>query len=778
VSRQAAARIESAAVAHVALALVAVVSFLTLAAPGRAQERARQPAAAVEQAARAFQRGAFAEAVTTWLDAADAYGAAGEHAGQAAALTRAAQAHHALGQYQQAVRVLEAARVAAERAADRRQLAAVAGHLANTFVALGPPERADAQFGEALRLADEIDATDLRASILNNRGNFLAAQRRDAEALPVYRESAALARQTGQRALATTATINAARAARLAGRHQESRADLDAAFGEARAAADSHDKAVALISLGTGYAALGHHLPDARDELARRAAEALSEAGRTADSIGDARAASYAAGYLAALYEADAQPTAALDVTRRAIFAAQQARAPESLYRWQWQLGRLLAAGGPTDEALTAYRQAVATLQSIRSELSVGYAVAETSFRDSIEPLYLQLVDLLLRRATGTADPAEQQGHLREARDAVELLKVAELRDYFRDDCVDTARSKVVPLETVAGRAAVVYPIMLADRLEILVSIGSGLRRITVPVAAAELTHVVREYRRMIEKRTTRQFLRPARRLHDWLVRPLQPVLEASPVDTLVFVPDGPLRTIPLAALHDGERFLIERYALATTPSLTLTDPRPLTRERPKVLTIALTQGVQGFPPLPYVADEAEALRRLFGGTVLMDADFRVAGLERRLAEETFNIVHIATHGEFTGDVAKSFLLAFDGKVTMDRLDQFVSLFRFRDEPLELLTLSACETAAGDDRAALGLAGTAVKAGARSALATLWSVNDEASSVLVTEFYRELSQPESSRASALRRAQLKLLGDPRYGHPALWAPFLLINNWL
>jgi CHAT domain-containing protein len=140
--------------------------------------------------------------------------------------------------------------------------------------------------------------------------------------------------------------------------------------------------------------------------------------------------------------------------------------------------------------------------------------------------------------------------------------------------------------------------------------------------------------------------------------------------------------------------------------------------------------------------------------------------------------VHIATHGKFERYPEDSFLLTFDDKLNMDQLNQLIGLYRFRDEPLELLTLSACETAAGDDRAALGLAGLAIKAGARSALATLWFINDEASSVLVAEFYRQLLDPTISKAVALQRAQMKLIQDPAYRHPTYWAPFLLLNNWL
>jgi CHAT domain-containing protein len=197
-----------------------------------------------------------------------------------------------------------------------------------------------------------------------------------------------------------------------------------------------------------------------------------------------------------------------------------------------------------------------------------------------------------------------------------------------------------------------------------------------------------------------------------------------------------------------------------------------------KVLALGLTSAAQGFPALPYVGSELESLQDLYGATLLLNKDFNLPAVEASMLKETFTIVHIASHGQFDRDVEKTFLLTFDGKLTMNRLDQCVGFFRFREKPLELLTLSACQTAAGDDRAALGLAGVAVKAGARSALASLWFINDQASSLLVEEFYRQLREAKVSRAVALQRAQLKLLADFRYDHPGYWSPFLLINDWL
>ena len=94
---------------------------------------------------------------------------------------------------------------------------------------------------------------------------------------------------------------------------------------------------------------------------------------------------------------------------------------------------------------------------------------------------------------------------------------------------------------------------------------------------------------------------------------------------------------------------------------------------------------------------------------------------------------------------------------------------------MELLTLSACKTAAGDDRAALGLAGIAVKAGAKGTMATLWEIDHKATSELVVEFYRQL-KTGAPKLQALRNAQVKLM--QRYPHPYFWSPFLMIGNWM
>jgi CHAT domain-containing protein len=256
-------------------------------------------------------------------------------------------------------------------------------------------------------------------------------------------------------------------------------------------------------------------------------------------------------------------------------------------------------------------------------------------------------------------------------------------------------------------------------------------------------------------------------------------MLTGRGVDTLVLVPDGILRTIPFAALNDGQRFLVERYAVATAPGLRLVDPRPLMPEARRTLAAGLSQRRQGFPALPSVAAELDGIRRLQRGTTtLLDSAFLRPRFARELQDTRYTMVHIASHGQFGSDPSQTFVLAYDGQLTLDDLESSIKLSRFRELGIELLVLSACQTAAGDDRAALGLAGLALKAGARSALATLWFISDEASAALVLEFYRQLQTGTLSKARALQAAQRSMLKDPVLGHPAYWAPFLLIGNWL
>ena len=726
---------------------------------------------------RYFQEGAFREALAHWKKAGDLYKSAGNKPGQFEALGLSAQASMGLGQSKPALQSLELALALAHTSGDPLVEASALGQLGRTYLTLRQLPEASEYLQHAAASARKQDSSPLLATTLNDLGILYALKQQDKEALEAFQESIVHSQKSELPLLAATARTNAARTLLRLDQPANSRMTLDAALDTLKDVPSSRHKSLGLIGIALIYQRLALQLPEMHDPLLLRTAGVLQEAATGAETQHDRRTLSYALGYLGHLYETEFRMDEALQLTRRALFAAQSTDAPESLYRWQWQLGRQLAATGQLDKAIDSYRQAASTLHPIRSEVAQASYEGTLAGQESVRPLFFELADLLLQRASLTDDTRAVEGDLLAARDAIETYKTAELRDYFKDDCVDAVRSRLTTFDRLSSDTVVVYPIMFSSRLELLISLPSGLRRISVPVTADRLTLEIREFRRLVEKRTTREYLPHAQQLYDWLVRPLEGELQPQ-ITTLVFVPDSALRTIPLAALHDGSSFLISKFALAMTPGLTLTDPRPLNRDKLRFLTAGLTKSVQGFPPLPYVADEVESIQRLYKSDQIMNNDFQASRLERELREGRYGGLHIATHGRFSTEVNNSFLLTFDGKLTMQTLDQLIGLFRFRQEPLELLTLSACQTGVGDDRAALSLAGVALKAGARSALATLWFINDEASATLISEFYRQLRNPSVSKAVALQRAQMKLLSDRVYEHPAYWSPFLLLNNWL
>ena len=732
----------------------------------------------MEKGVHSFQRGDFEEAIASWTEASRLFHSEEDFKGQCRALIKNAQAYQALGQYTKASKSLELALLLAEKAGDRSLEAKVLGSLGNLYIATGPEVESHRYLGEALALAKEVGDSSLAAVILNNLGNLFTMQKRYQKAVAAYTESTTLADRTGNRALAAVALTNATTASMRAGHHKEAEALLDQALVQTKELDNSQEKAFGLINIGLACNDLRPHLSGSSARLFILANEALSEAVIVSEAINDSRAVSYGWGYLGRLYESEHEYQEALRLTRKAIFAAQQVNAPESLYRWYWQSGRLLNELGNIDKAIASYRRAIPVLQSIRDEFASCYGKARASFRESAGSVYLEMVDLLLQRADSTSETKKHENYLAEAREAIEVLKVFELQDYFQDDCVGAGRFKTTILDVVSPTAAVVYPILLPDRVEVLMNLPTGMKRHSLKIGAKALAEEVREFRRKLEKRTTREYLPHARKLYDWLIRPLEPDLTGSAIDTLVFVPDGVLRTVPMAALHDGKQFLINKYAVAVTPGLYLTDPHPIEAEDINVLLVGLTESAQGYPPLPYVSSELEAVQRLYPNRLLVNEEFRSSSMQEALTDQDFAVVHVASHAQFDNDIEKTFLLTFDDKLTLDRLDEYVGLLRFRDDPLELLTLSACDTATGDDRAALGLAGVAVRAGARSAVATLWYINDLATSTLVGEFYKQLLEPGVSRAVALQRAQLYMLNDRRWQHPGYWSPFILINNWL
>jgi CHAT domain-containing protein len=423
--------------------------------------------------------------------------------------------------------------------------------------------------------------------------------------------------------------------------------------------------------------------------------------------------------------------------------------------------------------ATNAYAEAVQTLRSLRSDLAAINQDVQFSFRESVEPVYRQFVELLLQ-ADGNAP---SQDNLKQAREAIEALQLAELDNFFREACI-TARP--IEIDQIDPQAAIIYPIILPTQLAVIVALpNQPLRYHRTKLAQVEVDRILTQMRQSLRPTAfVEDWMPVAQQVYDLLLRPVETELATSDIKTLVFVPDGLLRSLPMAALHDRQQYLIEKYSVVLTPGLQLLQSQPIERLRLRGLLAGLSQAREGFPALPNVAVEIDQIKAEIPSQVLLDQSFTDRSLQTRLDSTAASIIHLATHGQFSSNADDTFILTWDGRINVKQLDQLLRSREGNLSPIELLVLSACQTAAGDRRAALGMAGVAVRSGARSTLASLWSVSDRSTAALMIEFYRELGQLGMTKAEALRRAQVALLHQDEFAAPYYWAPFVLLGNWL
>ncbi|QLE57340.1 CHAT domain-containing protein [Nostoc sp. TCL26-01] len=527
--------------------------------------------------------------------------------------------------------------------------------------------------------------------------------------------------------------------------------------------------------------------------------ELLNQAINIAQKIQDSRSESYALGAMGHFYECHQAYQQAWELTQKAIWVAdQKLQAKDSLYLWEWQAARILQnpKQNQPSQALLFYQRAYHTLEQLRSDILIADRDFQFDFRDIVEPIYRQLAQIQLELATANVKSSQKSSTaLDSALETINSLRVAEIQNYFGNDCIIASVNNQNTDQTLNQETVVISSIILDDKTGILISLPNQEKHLHWLLTSKEkFKEEISNFRQGIiaGQETFIYDTTQAEKLYDLIIRPLEQYFNPEQIKTLVFVPDGFLRNLPLAALYDkiAKKYLIQKYAIATIPSLQLTTAKQRSLQSSKALVLAVTQEAkideQIFPKLTSVPLEIQAIQKEFPEyKKLENQDFITDKLAKEIKNTTYPIIHIATHAQFGIIPEDTFLVTGDNnKLTINQLEILLRQSSNTANSVELLALTACETAVGDDRATLGLAGVALQAGAKSAMASLWPVGDDSTADIVAEFYHNLRKSGMSKAQALQAAQVKLINaqeneiNDQYTHPYYWAPFIMIGNWL
>ncbi|WP_416233382.1 CHAT domain-containing protein [Anabaena sp. UHCC 0399] len=708
----------------------------------------------------------------TWKQTEDIYTKLEDKNGIALALVYQAQALRTQGFNKQAIEKLEQVNQTLEPQGDSLAKAAVLLSLGDTLENVGELEKSRLALEQSLAIYQRLKSPENMALSLLSLGNNARIQQKNTQAIAFYQQTFEISPSPLTKVKAKLNHLNLLVEEKQLTATQTLIPEIQSLLVQLP---PSRSSIYARINFAHSLGSLN----TPKSQIAQLLATAVQQA----RNLNDIRAEAYALGNLGSLYEKTQQFAEAISLTQKALILAQTSNAPEIAYLWQWQMGRLLKAQGNFTGAIAAYDATIETLESLRTDLVAVNQDIQFNFRDNVEPVYRESVALLLQNSGESPDLKT----LDKARTRIEALQLAELDNFFREACLQGQR---VLLDQVVDKenpnTAILYPIILPEQLQVIVKIPQQpLRHYTVnksQVAVERTLAELREY--ILEPDRTAEVQTLSQEVYNWLIKPIESDLTTSQVNTLVFVLDGALKNIPLTALYDGEKYLVEKYAVALSLGLQLLTPKALAEKPVSVLAAGLVQPppeYSSFPPLPGIKLEFDLIAQTGASTKkLLDKDFTSSTLEKNVNTVPFNVLHLATHGQFSSRPEDTFILANDGSINVLQFDNLLrSQSNTNTQIIELLVLSACQTATGDNRATLGLAGAAIKAGARSTVASLWHIDDQSTAILIGEFYNELVNSKVTKAEALRRAQVKLLTKyPNYSRPAYWAAYVLVGNWL
>lgn len=497
----------------------------------------------------------------------------------------------------------------------------------------------------------------------------------------------------------------------------------------------------------------------------------INDAIAISEMIGAKRTQSFALERLGQVYESSGRYRQAIEAADKGLWLAGQIEANDCLYRLQWLRAKLFEQTGQKEKAIVAYRGAIATLQKLRSQFASASPDVQLDTKTEVEPIYRELLSLLL---ADTSSPKI----LHDSVDIMRQLQFSQLQSFFGDACLELRQMRVNSQNSSPNtNAAIIYTILLNDVSYVILELpDETIRAYPIAIATESLRETIQTWRSQLEdtKRVPLGYRELSEKLYDLLIRPIESDLVKAKVTELVFVNDDLLRNVPPAALYDGKQFLIEKYPISISLGLNLKSPVFKDDKRGASifgLSVAVVDSEldKEFPPLPYVVPETQEVLKIVGGDRFLDNNFTARQFAFEIQKD-YPVVHIATHGEFAGRLESTFLRAYDERITLRQLEEILAR---RKEPIDLLTLSACSTAAGNERAILGLAGIALRSGVKNVVASLWSVDDKTTADLVADFYRYL-ESGMDKAQALQKAQIAQLTNE--GDLSRWTAIVAISN--
>ena len=730
----------------------------------------------------------------------------GHRYGESTSLNNLGLAYNNIGQYQKAIEFYQQALATQKQIDDREGESISLNNLGFASDNLGQYQKAIVFYQQSLAIKKQIGDLNGEARSLNNLGAIYKNLGQYQKAIDFYQQSLAIKKQIGDRDGEATSFNNLGLVYDYLGQYQKAIDFYQQSVAIAKQIGESSIEARSLNNLGAAYDRLGQY---------QKAIDFYGQALEIQEKIGDRQGEAKSINNLGVVYKNLRQYQRAIDLHQQSLAIKKQIGDRQGEATSLNNLGFNFNQLGQTEISILFYKQSVNVFESIRQSLKELQEEEQQSFTNTIASSYRNLADLLLK-----------QGRIMEALQVLDLLKVQELEEYFKNikgsdrsaqgvrlleaekaisdkllavsfenspeinsqlankiQQLPKADINKVPdyLQKIPQGTALLYPLILGDRLEIILfSPNTVPISRTVKISQKELETLVTDFRAGLLDAGSEDVKEPAAQLYKLLIKPIEAELIQAKATTILYAPDGILRYIPIAALYDDKQWLAEKYQINNLIAYSLFDFSAQPKNSPNILAGAFggKAGEKKFGQnaLPATLTEVQAIANSFQNSVtLTEENFSRQAIESKF--KNHNILHLATHAEFNIGVPDNSFIIF-GNGDKIRLNEITD---WQIPNIDLIVMSACQTGVGklgDGVEILGFGYQVQKAGAKQAIASLWKVDDEGTQTLMEAFYGELQKGDVTSTEALHRAQVALIKSPQYNHPNYWSAFFAIGNGL